>query len=118
MKKSILILKHKSFNFFAILICLISINTLSSCSDNHNFDEKTVKIYKEILVTREMFPDTAIGNPKVKEIFKKFDVSEPEFRHNMEEMAKDKEGFLKLLDSLRSSIIKETDKKAIPNSSK
>lgn len=92
-------------NFFVLLILAI---LLFSCSDNKKKEEKFLKTYKEILITRETITDTAVANKKIAEILKKYGYDEPTFRHDFMELARNSDKFRITLDSLRQSIIKDT----------
>lgn len=93
-----------------ILFFVLFIILLTSCSNIEKKQEKLLKAYKEILITRETIMDSLEANQKVQEILKKYDYDEITFRSDFFELANNSEKFRIMLDSLRQSIIKDTIK--------
>jgi hypothetical protein len=53
-------------------------------------EERFVNAYAEILVARELYPDTALGNARVQEILQRYGYAgEPEFRQHFLQIAQD-----------------------------
>lgn len=91
MKKTII-----SVLFLLILVTL-------GCEDK---DDKAVAsfsdIYYQILIIREKYPDTTEGNPKVKELLKKYDYTMTTFQNKSFELfEQDRALFTRMIDSLR-----------------
>lgn len=83
---------------FAIPGILAVFVLLSGCSRT---EERFIAAYRDILIVREMYPDTAVANPKVREILKQYGFTKEEFREIYFEMAKNPRRFQAILDSLR-----------------
>ena len=89
-----------------LVIVFTSAFILSSCSlwerlrgsDKENF----INTYKEILVTRELYPDTSKANRKVESIMKNHGYTHESFKEEYFRFAEDSEEFIKLIDSARS----------------
>ncbi len=92
------------FSLFLLIILFL----FSSCSNIEKKQEKFIKAYKEILITRETLLDTLEANRKVLEILTKYGYDEITFRNDFFELAKNSEQFRVMLDSLRQSIIRDT----------
>lgn len=73
-----------------------------ACSNSEDRINKFTNIYYEIMVARETYPDTSLGNRKVIEILKKHGYSMNEFqKESMELLMKDRATFTKVIDSVR-----------------
>jgi hypothetical protein len=88
---------------FFILLIWISFTACDSVDEN-----KFLDLYKEILIIRVDEPDTAIANPKVRELFIKHNYSEEKFKDDFQKLFENdsEQSFAKKLDSLRQSIKK------------
>ncbi len=64
-------------------------------------EERFIRTYRDILIVRELYPDTAIANPKVRAILRQNGFTEPAFRRMYIRMAQDPDRFRRLIDSLR-----------------
>lgn len=82
--------------------CLVF--TFNSCNNDNEIDPKILNLYKEILIARETNLDNNLANQEVANIFKKYKMTEKEFRFEMQSMSKDNDKFMKLIDSVRNSI--------------
>lgn len=91
-----------------IIISMVLLFSLLACTDDSAKEKQFIKTYKEILVARESFPDSAIANRKVEEIIKKNGFTQNSFKDAFFDLSQDKIRFTKLIDSLRTSIIKDT----------
>lgn len=67
-------------------------------------DEHFVKIYTEILLLREQFPDTTNANPKVRAFLQQNGFSEQQFRETYSRYAARPERLRQLLDTARTRI--------------
>ncbi|MPM68765.1 hypothetical protein SDC9_115699 [bioreactor metagenome] len=96
-----------------------------SCSDNKVDEKRFYDMYKEILVVRKLNEDTAVANPLVKELYKKKNYSQEEFKKDYFELANDSKTFIRKVDSIRAVVYdttkniekntKEEDKNTSPN---
>jgi hypothetical protein len=90
----------KIIYFLLILLVINSCDKLpwSKSKAKDNF----IDTYKEILFTREMYPDTMIANPKIKQIIDKHGYTMRSFQESYFNYASDQEEFLKMLDTARA----------------
>ena len=84
-----------------IILFLLSLFMLSACSDWNEDKDRFVNAYRDILAIRLMFPDTAVANPKVRKIIKRYGYTMESFKSAYFEFAKDPEQFRAMLDSAR-----------------
>jgi len=77
---------------------------LISCEQETTFDENYVNAYRDILIVRELFSDTAQANPKVRDIIKKYGYNEATFARKFQELANQNDKFIIFLDSLKQSV--------------
>ena len=75
-----------------------------SCTERVD-EKKFFELYKEILIIRSQEEDTAIANPKVKELFKEYSYSEEQFKNDFSLLASKDEKFASKVDSLRRFIL-------------
>ena len=93
--------KYQFLLLFLMLFCLIS------CSDSQKEEERFINTYREILIARETIADSILANKKVDSIINHYDYTQDSFRDAFFEIMKDNKNFSALIDSLRSSILKE-----------
>lgn len=74
---------------------------MSGCSDNKVDEQRFFKVYEEVLQIRSQYEDTAVANPKVKELLKKNNYTNEQFKEEFLELSKNSEVFLRKLDSIR-----------------
>lgn len=79
--------------------CVMVLGILTQC--DRQTEDRFIRTYRDILIIRELYPDTAVANPKVREILRQNGFTREEFRRVYIEMAKDPERFRRLIDSLR-----------------
>lgn len=91
-----------------IFLILISLFGLVSCTDESKREQKFFDTYREILIARESIQDSVAANKKVQEIIQKHGYDDFTFKQEFFDIAKDNDKFLKLIDSLRNSIIRDT----------
>lgn len=88
-------------------LILIIVSTLVvffvACSDEVNKD-KFLQIYRQILITRTKTIDSLEANKRVLEILKQNNYDEESFKREFYYLAKNENGFLKIIDSMRNSI--------------
>ncbi len=84
-----------------IILCFSGVLFLSSCSDWGNEEDRFVNAYRDILAIRLMFPDTAVANPKVQTIIKRYGYTKESFKKAYFKFAEDPEKFRAMLDSAR-----------------
>jgi len=75
-----------------------------SCSDAKINEEKFYDMYKEILLIRKENEDTAVANPLVKELYKKYNYPQEKFKNDYLELSKDSKTFIKKIDSIRNVV--------------
>lgn len=90
-------------------LLVLSILFFSCGSEDSKNEYPVIKIYKEVLIAREVNPDSSIANKKIDSIFQSYGTSEPEFRKRIIEQSQNRDDFIKLIDSLRNSIKSEKD---------
>lgn len=88
------------------IIYILSLMFLFLSCNNRIDEEKFFNLYKEILIIRGQEEDTAIANPRVKELFKEYNYSEEQFKDDFFSLANKDEKFASKVDSLRRFIIK------------
>lgn len=96
-----------------ILFLLIFIFAVS-CSTKDDSTEKFLNVYKEILIVREQTSDNEKASSQINTILKKNGYTETKFREEFMELSKDREKFLKLLDSIRTKASQEAINKKLP----
>lgn len=80
---------------------LLFVIIFTACSDEEAEKREFLEIYKDILVAREMYADSARGNEEVALIFKKHNYNEPKFRELYFSLAKDRNAFMAIIDTAR-----------------
>jgi hypothetical protein len=83
-----------------LFICLIYIISLLACSEKNK--DRFINTYKDVLIAREVNPDTSIGNAKVKDILRRYSYTEKSFKNEFFEFAKNQKEFITMIDSARS----------------
>ena len=80
---------------------------MNSIDENKFYD-----LYSEILKVRVEFEDTSVANPRVKELFIKFNYPEEIFREDFLTLSKENESnnFAKKLDSIRKIVLQNKNK--------
>ncbi len=81
--------------FFAVII-------LVSCAEVEINKEEFGDIYKEILITREIEPDSLEANRKVEEILENNGYTEERFRKTFLKLSEDRKEFVKFLSDIRA----------------
>jgi hypothetical protein len=94
LKKTIFSLFFVSFFFF------------NACGSNVDKD-KFLNTYREILIARNEILDSSNANMRVLQILKNNNYTEQSFKEEFFYLAKNENGFLKIIDSLRNSITTE-----------
>ncbi|MFA6571727.1 MAG: hypothetical protein WCT77_10905 [Bacteroidota bacterium] len=90
------------FSTFLFLVLLIV-----SCSDYREDRDRFMTTYKEILIVREMFTDTAKANAEVKKIFNKNNYTEKVFFEEWKEYTGNPQEFIIMMDTIRERAQKE-----------
>ncbi len=83
------------------IIILLLVLFAVSCSKEDKSTDKFLNVYKEILIVREQTSDNEVATKQINSILKKNGYTENQFRAEFMELSKDKEKFLRLLDSIR-----------------
>ena len=86
-----------------IFLILLLVITTGSCSKDEVDTEKFLKTYKEILIIRESYADTAKANKIVRELMSEKGYTESEFRKDFFKLMSEEDN-VRYLDSLRNSI--------------
>jgi hypothetical protein len=82
-----------------------------SCTNSEDRINKFTNIYYDILIAREMYPDTSVGNKKVAEILKSYNYNYKDFQQeSMDLFMKDRTAFTKVIDSVRKRAELEINK--------
>ena len=92
-----------------ILILALSFATIS-CGNGSGEKERFMNTYKQILVAREFVKDTALANRKVDKIMTDNGYSQQTFQQSFMELARDREGFVRMIDSIRAQVERESGK--------
>jgi hypothetical protein len=82
-------------------IYIIIFSAILSCSDSASEKKKFLKAYKDIIVARNIYQDTARANEEVSKIYKTNGFTEETFRKKYFEYAQNSKEFLAMLDSAR-----------------
>lgn len=82
-------------------VLLLALLTASACSSDWSAEEdRFAQTYAEILVTRQLLPDTAAGNARVREILHHSGYAgEEEFRQHFLRLARDPSRLRRVFDS-------------------
>jgi len=84
---------------------LLAVTLLSvSCGEKVN-EQRFFDLYRDILVIRNQDEDTALANPKVRELFERYDYPEEQFKKDFYTLGNKDEKFANKVDSLRKFII-------------
>lgn len=96
-------IKNKVFSpvlFAAVLVwCGIAFSCSSGWSEE---DERFVETYTDILIVRELTPDTAVANPQVRKIIGEHGYTWESFREQYVQYTAKAEQFRAMLDSARN----------------
>ena len=90
---------NKQMKIFFSLI--ISILLITACSEWSEDQDRFVNTYRDILAIRLMFPDTAVANPKIEKIYKRYGYTHDSFKSDFFKYAQDPETFRTMIDSAR-----------------
>jgi hypothetical protein len=90
---------------FAALIFFVLLQV--SCSDYWQDRDRFMTTYKEILIVREMYADTATANAEVKKIFRKNNYTEKAFLEEWKEFTENPQEFIIMMDTIRERAQKE-----------
>src|SRR5689334_314755 len=74
----------RSFFFTVAACCLFSLFACNKGADKERF----TNAYTEILITREMYPDSAQGNSRVQEVLAKNGYTQQSFQQDFAEFSK------------------------------
>lgn len=89
-------------------LILSSIFVLSSCDYFRSDTEKFAQTYRRVLINRELHSDSITAYRNMLKILEEEGYNIDEFRHSYMELAKENpDEFMKMLDTMRSSIAKE-----------
>jgi hypothetical protein len=94
---------HRTFFFFI----LISFSFLFFACGNSIDKEKFINTYREILITRAKFDDSLQANKAVLQVLQQNGYDLQTFQQDFIHLAKNENGFLILIDSMRNSITRE-----------
>ena len=95
-------------NRFVFGLILSSIFVLSSCDYFRSDSEKFAQAYRRVLINRELHSDSLTAYRNMLKILEEEGYNIDEFRHTYMELAKENpDEFMKMLDTMRSSIAKE-----------
>ncbi len=83
-----------------LIICSLLISV--SCQKETINKEEFGEIYKEILITREIEPDSLEANRKVAKILENNGYTEEKFRKTFLELSQDRKDFVKFLSEIRT----------------
>jgi hypothetical protein len=92
------------------ILIFLSIIFIISCSDSKEQKERFIKTYKEILIARERFSDTAIANTEVRKAFRRHNYSEQTFFEDWQHYTSNPKEFLVMMDTIRSRAQKEVER--------
>jgi hypothetical protein len=95
MKKIVLLFPLIIISFALIII---------ACEDSKINEEKFYDMYKEILIIRKENEDTTTANPLVKELYKKYNYPQEQFKKDYFELAQNNKTFIKKVDSIRTIV--------------
>ncbi len=98
----------KAENMKKIVLVLLLLTGLASCTKEEVDTEKFLKTYKDILIIRESYADTAKANQKVRELMDERGYTESEFRKEFFKLMSEEDN-VRYLDSLRNSIRADID---------
>ncbi len=90
------------------MLSLLVFLLVSACTDEANREQNFFNTYREILILREIGLDSVTANKKVQEIISKHGYDEQTFKQEFFNIAKNNNKFVKIIDSLRQSIISDT----------
>ena len=95
-------------NRFLVGLILSSIFVLSSCDYFRSDSEKFAQAYRRVLINRELHSDSITAHRNMLKILDEEGYNIDEFRRTYMELAKENpDEFMKMLDTMRSSIAKE-----------
>lgn len=94
------------------IIFIILLLLIFACNDNKDDLHKYGDIYFEILQIREKYSDTAIANPKVRELLLKYGYTEEQFLdESIKLFSKDRILYTKMIDSIKRKAEQEMKNK-------
>lgn len=88
-----------------IIVLVTMILAVAACDTNSIDEKRFVRTYKDILLTRENIKDLDSANKMVIQVMKKHGYDPITFKNDFEELAKNKERFTKVIDSVRQSVL-------------
>jgi hypothetical protein len=89
---------RKLYLLILISACIILV---VSCGESNEEKERFFKAYKEILVARETISDTASANMETAKIIMNNGFTKNEFKDMFISLSKNREEFVRVIDSLR-----------------
>ena len=84
-----------------VFLIFISIFFIAACSEWTEEQDRFVNTYRDILAIRLMYPDTAIANPKIEKIYKRYNYTKESFKADFIKFSQDPENFRNMIDSAR-----------------
>ena len=92
----------------SILLFFASIILICSCQSDESKINEFKDIYFDILMVREKYQDTAIANPKVREVLIKYGYDDLSFQaHSMDLFKNNPQAFTAVIDSVRQKAEKK-----------
>ena len=92
------------------ILILLAFLFFVSCSDSKEQKERFIQTYKEILVARERFADTAVANSEVRKAFKRHKYTEQSFFEDWRHYTSNPKEFLVMMDTIRARARSEVEK--------
>lgn len=97
---------QRSFSFSFYLLCILSLFSVVACQRTPD-KERFINTYSEILITREMYPDSALGNNKVQEVLRNYGYTQTEFQKDYAEFNRSPQTFRLIMDSVQSRVLQK-----------
>ncbi len=94
----------------SILLPLISFLMLWSCSFFEKDKDKFIDTYREILIIREMYTDSARVNKEIVKLFDKYSYDWDSFTEDYNSYKEDPQVFMEIMDSVRERNQRELNK--------
>ncbi len=94
----------------SILLPLISFLMLWSCSFFEKDKVKFIDTYREILIIREMYTDSARVNKEIVKLFDKYSYDWDSFTEDYNSYKEDPQVFMEIMDSVRERNQRELNK--------
>lgn len=102
-------MKNSLVLWCAVLVCC---SFVASCSSGWtDEDERFVQTYTDILIVRELTPDTTVANPQVRKIIAEHGYTWESFRAQYAQYTAEAEKFRAMLDSARNRALRSAKEK-------